>query len=133
MGRAMLAACYDNSVSTEAETPVPSDDLDWKPLLFVRYSEGKKTRTADLRGSEWSSTLSSLLAAATTVEKRLWKDQRIDVGIRDGCPAWVRIVREYDGRAGTSFIPWGDVLTVEYEGETVSLGEAFFPSPQAAT
>ncbi|MCY3881584.1 MAG: hypothetical protein F4Z77_03935 [Dehalococcoidia bacterium] len=119
-------------MSSSPEAPA-ADSLEWKPLLFVRYREGKKVRTADLRGSEWSSSLASILDAVTTVEKRLWKDQRIDVGVRDGSPAWVRIVREYDGRTGTSFISWGDVLAVEYEGETVSLGEAFFPSPQAAT
>ena len=120
-------------MSTSSETPPANDALEWRPLLFVRYKEGKKAHIADLRGPEWSSSLASILDVVSTVEKRLWKDQRIDLGIRDGSPAWVRIIRDYGGRTGTSYIPWGDVLTVEYEGETVSLGETFFPAPQAAT
>ena len=99
----------------------------------MRYRDGKKTRTADLRGPEWSSSLASILDAVTKVETRLWTEQQLDVGVLDGAPVCVRVVRGYEGRRGTSFVPWGDVLTVEYEGENLSLGEAFFPSPQPAS
>lgn len=106
--------------------PTPSGALEWKPLLFVRYREGKKTRTADLRGPEWPSIFE--LANLTSAEPRRWKELKIDLGVRDGAPSWVRVVREYNGRTGTGFIPWDDVLAVEYEGDDAPLDEAFIPS-----
>ena len=119
-------------MSATAETPASAGALEWRPLLFVRYREGKKQRTADLRGPEWPSSLASVLDSIAKVEKRLWTEQQLDVGVRGEAPVCVRIVRGYDGRTGTTFIPWGDVLTVEYEGEGLSLGEAFVPPPQRA-
>ncbi len=118
-------------MSATVETPAPSGALEWKPLLFVRYREGKKTRTADLRGPEWHAAFS--IAGLIGSEQRLWKELSVALGVRDGTPVWVRVVRDYNGRTGTGFIPWSEVLAVEYEGDEAPLGEGFIPPAQASS
>ena len=61
-------------MSATAETPASADALEWRPLLFVRYREGKKQRTADLRGPECRESWGPALGAVLVAPKRLWAD-----------------------------------------------------------
>lgn len=110
--------------------PTPSEALEWKPLLFVRYREGKKQRTADLRGPEWREPLGPALSSVLVPPKRLWSERAIDLGLRNGAPEWIRIVTEYEGETGTAFIPWSDVVAFEYKGELLPEDAAPLPFPR---
>ncbi len=118
------------SVSARSEERAPT--LRWAPLLFAKYREGRKTHTADLRGPEWEAPPPAITAISGMLldQKRLWKERRIDVGLRDGEPVWLRIVREYDGgETGTLFIPWPDVIAVEYKGDALADADLALPLP----
>ncbi|MCY3647481.1 MAG: hypothetical protein OXI51_03480 [Chloroflexota bacterium] len=117
-------------MSTSAATPASSDSLEWKPLLFVRYREGKKMRTADLRGPEWRESAESPLKHLFAAQARLWEEKAIDIALRDGVPEWVRIVRQYESDTGTAFVPWCDVLAFEYQGEVLPEDAVVLPSPR---
>ena len=117
-------------MSATAEASAASSSIDWKPLLFVCYREGKKTRIADLRGPEWPVATESPLNALFARRTRLWEEKTIDLGIRDGMPEGVRIVRDYGDRKGTAFIPWCDVLALEYQGEVLPEDAADLPFPR---
>ena len=117
-------------MSATAETPAPSGALEWKPLLFVRYREGKKTRTADLRGPEWPELVESPLKSLFVGQQRLWEEKTIDLALRDGVPEWVRILRHYGNRTGTAFVPWCDVLAFEYQGDVPPEDAVTLPPPR---
>ena len=118
-----MSAGVDSGSRTEA--------LEWMPLLFVKYKEGKKTHTADVRGPEWTASPANALGVLPTFfqdQKRLWNERRIDLGLQDGAPVWLRIVREYEGGdIGTSFIPWPDVVALEYKGEILAQDDPVLP------
>ncbi|MCY4392925.1 MAG: hypothetical protein OXE43_12890 [Chloroflexi bacterium] len=117
-------------MSASARVPTHSDSLEWRPLLFVRYREGKKTRTADLRGPEWREPADSPLKDLFAGQERLWEEKAIDLALLDGIPEWVRIVRLYGNRKGTAFVPWCDVLGFEYQGEVLPDDAPAVPSPR---
>ena len=117
-------------MSASAETARPLEALEWKPLLFVRYREGKRMRTADLRGPEWRESAESPLKHLFAGQARLWREKAIDIALRDGVPEWVRIVRQYESDTGTAFVPWCDVLAFEYQGEVTPEDAVALPSPR---